>query len=114
MKNRRLIPGALAAALVVNVAALGAAGAARAEGDLKAGQVKAIPCMGCHAIPGYSNVYPTYHVPRVGGQHAEYLVAALKAYRAKERSHPTMRAQASTLSDQDIEDIAAFFSSTRH
>ena len=115
MKNRRHIPGALAAALVIaTVAALGAAAAARAAGDHDAGKIKAIPCMGCHAIPGYSNVYPTYHVPRVGGQHAEYLVAALKAYRAKERSHPTMRAQASTLSDQDIEDIAAFFSSTRH
>ena len=72
-----------------------------------------IPCMGCHAIPGYSNVYPTYHVPRVGGQHAEYIVAALKAYRAKERSHPTMQAQASTLSDKDIDDIAAFFSASK-
>ena len=84
---------------------------ARAAGDAKAGQVKAIPCMGCHAIPGYSNVYPTYHVPRVGGQHAEYIVAALKAYKARQRSHPTMQAQASSLSEDDMNDIAAFFSS---
>jgi len=84
---------------------------ARAEGDIKAGQVKAIPCMGCHAIPGYSNVYPTYHVPRVGGQHPEYIVAALKAYKAKQRSHPTMQAQAASLSEDDMNDIAAFFSS---
>jgi len=85
--------------------------AVRAEGDAKAGQVKAIPCMGCHAIPGYSNVYPTYHVPRIGGQHAVYIVAALKAYKAKQRSHPTMQAQAATLSEEDMNDIAAFFSS---
>lgn len=83
----------------------------RAGGDAKAGQVKAIPCMGCHAIPGYSNVYPTYHVPRVGGQHPEYIVAALKAYKSKERSHPTMQAQASSLSEADMQDIAAYFSS---
>jgi cytochrome c553 len=83
----------------------------RAEGDIKAGQVKAIPCMGCHAIPGYSNVYPTYHVPRVGGQHPQYIVAALKAYKSKQRSHPTMQAQAATLSEDDMNDIAAFFSS---
>jgi cytochrome c553 len=89
-----------------------AATAVRAEGDAKAGQVKSIPCMGCHAIPGYSNVYPTYHVPRVGGQHPEYIVAALKAYKAKERSHPTMQAQAASLSEDDMKDIAAFFAST--
>lgn len=88
-----------------------AATGVRAEGDAKAGQVKAIPCMGCHAIPGYSNVYPTYHVPRLGGQHPEYIVAALKAYKAKERSHPTMQAQAASLSDADMENLAAYFSS---
>ena len=110
MKNRRLTWGFVAAALVV---ALGTATAVRAEKHLSAGQVKAIPCMGCHAIAGYSNVYPTYHVPRLGGQHEEYLVAALKAYRAGERHHPTMQAQASTLSDEDIADIAAFFSSKK-
>ena len=73
----------------------------------------AITCMGCHGIPGYFNVYPTYNVPRLGGQHAEYLVAALKAYRLGQRSHPTMGAQANTLSDQDIADIAAFFSKNK-
>lgn len=95
------------------LAAFAAAGAVRAEGDAEAGQVKALPCMGCHAIPGYSNVYPTYHVPKVGGQHAQYLVAALKAYRDGQRSHPTMTAQAASLSDQDIEDIAAFFATQK-
>ena len=108
MKNRRLFYSAVFAGLAVSM--LASAGA-RAEGDAKAGQVKAIPCMGCHAIPGYSNVYPTYHVPRVGGQHPEYIVAALKAYKAKQRSHPTMQAQAASLSEEDMNDIAAFFSS---
>ena len=107
MKNRRLLFSVLSAVLGVGLATTTAV---RAEGDVKAGQVKAIPCLGCHAIPGYSNVYPTYHVPRVGGQQAEYIVAALKAYRAGERSHRTMQAQAATLSDQDMADIAAYFS----
>ncbi len=108
MKNRRLFYSAVLASLTVGMLA---STAVRAEGDAKAGQVKAIPCMGCHAIPGYSNVYPTYHVPRVGGQHAPYIVAALKAYKAKQRGHPTMQAQAATLSEEDMNDIAAFFSS---
>jgi len=108
MKNRRLFYSAVFASLALGM--LASAGA-RAEGDAKAGQVKSISCMGCHAIPGYSNVYPTYHVPRVGGQHPEYIVAALKAYKAKQRSHPTMQAQAASLSEEDMNDIAAFFSS---
>ena len=106
MKNRRLLLSVLS--VVIGVGSTVAA-EVRAQGDVKAGQVKAIPCMGCHAIPGYSNVYPTYHVPRVGGQQAAYIELALKAYRAQERSHPTMQAQAASLSDQDIADIAAYF-----
>ncbi len=108
MKNKRLLNSAIVVTLGMGMIV---ATGARAEGDAKAGSVKAIPCMGCHAIPGYSNVYPTYHVPRVGGQHPEYIVAALKAYKARERSHPTMQAQAATLSEDDMKDIAAFFSS---
>ena len=78
-------------------------------GDPAAGKTKAFTCMGCHGIPSYNNVYPTYHVPKLGGQHAEYIVAALQEYKKGQRSHKTMRAQASTLSDQDMQDIAAFF-----
>ena len=65
-------------------------------------------CLGCHGIEDYKNVYPTYSVPKLVGQHPEYLVAALKAYRGKQRSHGTMYAQASSLSDQDMEDVAAY------
>ena len=48
-------------------------------GDVAAGKVKAYTCTGCHGIPGYNNVYPTYKVPKIGGQNYEYLTAALKA-----------------------------------
>jgi len=82
---------------------------AAAAGDAAAGKIKAEPCMGCHAIEGYANAYPNYHVPRVGGQEPDYIVAALKAYAAGNRDHKTMQAQAATLSEQDMEDIAAYF-----
>jgi len=88
---------------------LGAASATAAEGDPEAGAVKAMPCMGCHGIPGYFNVYPTYHVPRVGGQRAAYIVDALKAYERGDRAHPAMQGQAQSLSEQDMADIAAYF-----
>jgi len=80
-----------------------------AAGDATAGKIKAFTCMGCHGVPSYTNVYPTYHVPKLGGQHAQYLVSALQAYKAGKRSHKTMQAQASSLSEQDMQDIAAYF-----
>ena len=82
---------------------------ALAEGDADAGRQKAETCLGCHAAPNIENVYPMYRVPKVAGQHAEYLAAALKAYRDGQRPHKTMQANAANLSDQDIEDIAAYF-----
>jgi cytochrome c553 len=81
---------------------------ALAEGNAEAGKVKANTCMGCHGIKGYTNVYPTYHVPRIGGLSAEYIVSALKAYKSGDRNHATMHAQAASLTDQDMADIAAF------
>ncbi|HKJ16495.1 MAG TPA: cytochrome c [Xanthomonadales bacterium] len=80
-----------------------------AAGDAVEGKIKAYTCTGCHGIPGYNNVYPTYKVPKIGGQNYEYLVIALKAYRDGQRHHPTMELQAQSLSDQDIEDVAAYF-----
>ena len=90
------------------VLALLATPASIAGGNPDNGRTKANTCMGCHGIPGYTNAYPTYRVPKLGGQSAEYLAAALKAYKTGERPHKTMQAQAASLSDQDIEDIAAF------
>lgn len=82
---------------------------AAAEGNAEAGAVKAYTCTGCHGVPGYSNIYPTYKVPKLGGQNFEYLVSALHAYRNGERVHPTMQSQAESLSDQDILDVSAYF-----
>ncbi|RMG58255.1 MAG: cytochrome c [Gammaproteobacteria bacterium] len=84
--------------------------AAHAAGDPQRGRELATDCMGCHGIPSYNNVYPTYHVPRLGGQHADYIVAALKEYKSGNRSHKTMHAQAASLSEQDMQDLAAWFS----
>lgn len=88
-----------------------AQGTALASGNAEAGKVKSSTCIGCHGSPNYSNVYPAYRVPMLGGQHPEYIVAALKAYKNGERSHPTMKAQAAQMSDQDMADIAAYLSS---
>ena len=79
-----------------------------AAGDATTGRLKAETCMGCHAVTGYFNVYPTYHVPKLGGQSAGYIESALKAYRLGTRTHGPMQANASDLSDEDIADIAAF------
>ena len=67
-------------------------------------------CIGCHNIDGYQASFPEVHkVPKIAGQTAPYIAAALNAYRKGERKHPTMRAIATTLSDQDIADVAAFY-----
>ena len=92
----------------VAIAALILAPAAMAEGDAEAGRFKAETCMGCHAVESYFNVYPTYHVPRLGGQSAGYIQSALKAYKDGSRQHDTMHANAENLSDQDMADIAAY------
>ncbi len=90
---------------------LGAGGAAHAAGDAARGKELSYTCLGCHGIEDYKNVYPTYSVPKLLGQHPEYIVAALKEYKSGERSHGTMHVQASSLSDQDMQDVAAYFSS---
>lgn len=82
---------------------------AQAEGDADNGAVLAYTCFGCHGIEGYRNAYPSYRVPKIGGQKAAYMDAALKAYRVGDRAHPTMKAQGGSLSDQDIADLAAYF-----
>jgi cytochrome c553 len=79
-------------------------------GDATRGKALAYTCNGCHAIPNYKNVYPTYSVPKLHGQRPEYLVAALKAYKSGERSHGTMHSQASSLNEQDMADVAAYLS----
>ena len=101
------------ASLTLLIAALVSPNAARAQsaaGDAKRGADLAYTCNGCHAIPNYKNVYPTYSVPKLHNQRPEYLVAALKAYKSGDRSHGTMHAQASSMNEQDMKDIAAYLS----
>jgi len=88
--------------------------AAHADGDAAKGKVESYTCIGCHGIPNYGNDYPTYRVPKLAGQHAAYIVQALKEYKAGDRAHNTMHAQASSLSDQQMQDIAAYFESLGH
>ena len=79
------------------------------QGNPERGKALSYTCLGCHGVEGYRNAYPNYSVPRLQGQHPEYLAAALQGYRSGDRSHLTMHSQASTLTDQDIADIAAYF-----
>lgn len=99
---------------LVTVLAIGALASsttlAQEQGDPVKGRALSYTCLGCHGIPGYKNAYPNYSVPKLEGQHAEYLVTALQGYRGGDRSHLTMHSQASSLSDQDMRDIAAYFS----
>jgi len=96
--------------IVLLLAAPLAAHAQAPTGDATRGKALAYTCNGCHAIPNYKNVYPTYSVPKLHGQRPEYLLAALKAYKSGERSHGTMHSQASSLSEQDMADVAAYLS----
>lgn len=85
--------------------------AADAAGSVERGRLLTYTCQGCHGVANYQNAYPNYRVPKIGGQSQEYLINALTEYKRGTRRHPTMQAQASSFSDQDIADIAAFLSS---
>jgi cytochrome c553 len=80
-------------------------------GDAAKGEEKTRMCEGCHGIEGWRTAYPeVYHVPKLGGQHAAYIVQALHEYKNGDRSHPSMRAIAASLTDQDIANLAAYYS----
>lgn len=101
----------LAMAAMAPVAAL-AQGTAPV-GDPAKGAQKVTMCQGCHGIVGWRTAYPeVYKVPKIAGQHAAYIVTALKEYKSGNRSHPSMRAVAATLTDADMADIAAYYSQT--
>ena len=99
--------------LTVAVAAMTLAGTVNAQGvkgDIKVAESKVAMCIGCHAIPGYRSSFPEiYTVPMIGGQNAEYIVAALQAYKKGERKHPTMRGIAGSLTDQDMANLAVYY-----
>ena len=78
--------------------------------DAAAGQQNAAQCVGCHGIPGYQSSFPEiYRVPKVAGQNAAYIVAALTAYKKGERKHPTMVGIGKGLTDQQMADLGAFY-----
>jgi cytochrome c553 len=81
---------------------------ASAEGEPERGRAIGYTCLGCHGIEGYRNAYPSYRVPKLGGQKTAALRTALKAYRGGSRPHHTMQAQGGSLSEQDIEDVVAW------
>ncbi|GAB3543582.1 cytochrome c [Noviherbaspirillum agri] len=87
------------------------AGAAEITGNAKAAENKIAMCIGCHGIPGYKAAFPeVYQVPMIGGQSAKYIESALNAYKKGDRKNPSMRGIAAGLSDQDIADLAAYYS----
>ena len=101
-----MLPVRLIAALALAAAAV----PALAAGDATAGKNKVFQCQGCHGIADWKTAFPeVYRVPKLGGQKAGYLVAAMKAYKKGERDFATMRAMVADLSDKDMEDIAAFY-----
>ncbi len=97
---------------VASVTALSLPAAAQQiKGDAKAGLGKADMCIGCHGIVGYQTAFPeVYKVPKISGQGAPFIAAALNAYKTGDRRHPSMRGIAESLTDQDIADLAAFYS----
>jgi len=103
----RLKSGVIAAALT-SMLAVPSAGTAFAEADPERGRVIGYTCLGCHGIEGYRNAYPSYRVPKLGGQKAVALQSALQAYRDGSRPHHTMQAQGESLTVQDIEDVVAW------
>ena len=83
---------------------------AQAAKPAVASEAKVAMCIGCHGIKGYQASFPEIHkVPMISGQGAKYIVAALEAYKKGERKHPTMRAIAISLTEQDIADVAAYY-----
>lgn len=85
-------------------------GVASVEANAEAGAKKAAMCIGCHSIEGYQASFPEIHkVPKIAGQGAKYIASALSAYRKGDRKHPTMRSIAASLTDQDINDLAAYY-----
>jgi cytochrome c553 len=95
--------------LLALAGALFTASAVQAQ-DVAAGEKKAAMCIGCHGIHGYQSSFPEVHkVPKISGQGAKYIVAALTAYKKGERKHPSMRGIAGSLTDQDMADLGAYY-----
>ena len=87
-----------------------AAAAPAPSGAKSSIDAKVAMCIGCHGIKGYQASFPeVYRVPMISGQSAKYIVAALNGYKNGDRKHPTMRGIAETLTEQDMNEIAAHY-----
>ena len=102
MKRVLTVVTILAAALASNVAL--------AEGSIAAGKEKSKTCAACHGATGDST-NPMF--PKLAGQYSDYIVQALKEYKSGARTNPIMKGMVGTLSEQDMEDLAAYFSSQK-
>lgn len=94
------------AAVVLAAVLLLAASGGAAAGDVKAGRAKAAMCQACHGLDGMSKVPDA---PNIAGQNEAYLVTQLRAFKSGARKNEAMTLVASTLSDQEMEDLAAYF-----
>jgi cytochrome c553 len=95
------------AALLASVCLLTASVSVCSAGDVKAGRAKAMMCQACHGLDGLSKVPDA---PNIAGQTEPYIVAQLQAYKSGTRKNDAMSVVAPSLSDTDVEDLAAYFS----
>src|SRR5438105_10402234 len=106
----RFVAFAASVAAGVALCAVAFAQAPAATGNAEIGSQKVQMCQGCHGIPGWRTAYPeVYRVPKIAGQHQAYIVKALQEYKSGARTHPSMRAIASSLSDADMANVAAYY-----
>ena len=104
-------PASLLSAILLATVTVFSAQAEALKGDIQAGERKNTMCVGCHGIVGYQATFPeVYKVPKIAGQSEQYIVNALTAYKVGERKHPTMRGISTTLTEQDMADLAAYYS----
>ncbi len=96
--------------LVASGMVMSFSGIATAAGETDSFKSRLVMCQGCHGIDNYRTAYPVvYHVPKLAGQHEQYLVKALNDYKTGARNHPTMVGIAGILSDEDIKALAAYY-----
>ena len=113
MPNRPILAMLAAALVAVPLAAQAQDKKAAPQTAASQKSANVAMCVGCHGIPGYKTAYPeVYHVPKIAGQQQAYLVNALKAYKSGERSHPSMRGIAASLTDEDMAALAAYYGAT--
>ena len=91
-------------------AGLATSAQAQVKGNIEAGEGKVAMCIGCHGIMDYKTNFPeVYHVPKIAGQNAKYIETVLGEYKKGTRKHPSMRGIADSLTEQDIADVAAYY-----